>query len=220
MELKIEINFTLYVDRLSDAARAQITPVNAIFREFLEHRREGARRRGWAMGWDRDSPEQMLTPANQEDIRVAAITRQLRCILNQDREDRVGLDSQQAQVDLQRVEIVDLDDPPMDVAQALADGNGEMLSLSDVARAAQGIAGQSPTPAVVRILGRPSVASPTPDRCCLCLGPSAAVAVVGCGHLCICSACIRNKELALHHCPVCRGGLITKDRNLVLQNIF
>jgi hypothetical protein len=218
----LKFNFTFYVDRLSDAERAQILPVNAVFGEFLKQRREGARRRGWALGWDRDNLEQVFTPENEENIRVASITRQLRClILNKDREDRVGLDIQQAQVDLAVVEIVD--DPPMNMAQDLqdlADGNGEMLSLSDVAREALGIAGQSPKPAVVHVLGHVAGALPKPGQCCLCLGPIAAVAVVGCGHVCICLECIRNKELALHHCPVCRGGLITKERNLVVQNLY
>lgn len=184
-------------------------PIDAAFREVLKHRRDGARLRGWSLGWDRHSIEQTLTAANRDEFRRSALSRQLRSMFHhQEREVPVV--------------VVNLEDPAMDVVQELApvDGNGETLSVSDIAREAQGIGGRLPTAAVVHVLGCSTKDLPTPVQCCLCLGPRPTVAIVGCGHVCVCSDCCRKKTLALHFCPICRGGLVTKNRNLILQNIF
>lgn len=215
-------NFNFFVDRLSGTEIAHIIPINDQFRNVLQERREGARRRGWSLGWDSESPEPMMTPANEDDLRFAALSRQLKRMFEQEREVHDAVDVPQVQGALP-VANLNLEDPTMDVVvedMAPLDGNGEILSVTDVDPLAQGNAGMDPTAAVVHVLGRPTRAALIPVRCCLCLGPRATVAVVGCGHVCICTDCSSDKELALHFCPVCRGGLVTKDRNLVIQNLF
>jgi Zinc finger, C3HC4 type (RING finger) len=64
--------------------------------------------------------------------------------------------------------------------------------------------------------------SPFADRvCCICLTKPAIIAVVGCGHMCLCGTCSLVVFAKKHaNCPTCRTGLHDSNGKLLLQRLY
>lgn len=202
-----------------------VPSISEQFREVLQDRRENAQRRGWPIGWNDESLKVTVNiELHEQQERCNALYRHLEHLAP----GRLQVEVPNELEDAEREALEERNAVPSHVIPQLDGNDGTRLperqltvEVATATRYPGWAANYDPAaPPLVHLVGHPAPNVLIPLRCLLCWGPSSQVAIVGCGHICICADCCRDGKLALYFCPVCGGGWVSKTTGaLMLQYV-